>query len=49
MLRQKEIATGFFDKVATVRGVIKSQEAGVIIHLTSAPDFINNLIKVAIL
>jgi hypothetical protein len=39
----------FLISVATVRGLIKSQEAGVNIHLTSAPDFFNNRIRDVIL
>ena len=41
--------TGFFESVESVRGVIKSFAAGVIMTLTSAPALINNLTRDAVL
>jgi len=37
----KDEMTGFFDSVESVRGVINSFAAGVMITLTEAPDLIN--------
>jgi hypothetical protein len=37
--------TGFLDKVAKVNEEIKSNEEGVIITFTSAPNFIKDRIK----
>ena len=48
-LSQNSIPTGFSESVAKTRGLIKSEEAGVKIHLTFAPDFFNKRTRNAIL